>query len=120
MKFRIVKPVTAARESLEPGRGETLKLVDSDKVDVHINVLTPMGPRGRTHRHSVSDNVYIVKAGEGELMIEGVAHRIVADDVVFIPAGARHSLSNRSDRELVIYEIYAPAGPAFDFIAETP
>ena len=35
-----------------------------------------------------------------------------------IPAGARHSLSNVSERELVIYEIYAPAGPAFDFIAE--
>ncbi len=116
--FRIVKPQTAERASLEPGRGETIKLVANDKVDVHINVLTPHGPRGRVHRHSAADNVYIVKSGEGELTIEGEAHRIVADDVVYIAAGARHSLSNVADAPLVIYEIYAPAGAAFDFIAE--
>ena len=80
----------------------------------------PKGPRGRIHRHSVSDNVYIVKSGEGELIFEGTAHRIVADDVVFIPAGARHALSNVSTENLVIYEIYAPAGPAFDFVTDIP
>lgn len=114
--FRIIKPAAAERVALEPGRGETLKLVANDKIDVHINVLTPHGPRGRVHRHSQSDNVYIVKLGAGELTIEGVVHRIVADDVVFIPAGARHSLSNVADAQLVIYEIYAPAGRAFDFL----
>jgi len=120
--FCIVKPNTAPRLPLEPGRGDSIQLVNSatgtDKVDVHINVLLPKGPRGRVHRHSVSDNVYIVKSGEGELTIEGDVHLIVADDVVFIPAGARHSLSNVSDRELVIYEIYTPAGPSFDFVAD--
>lgn len=126
MGFCIVKPATAPRSSLEPGRGDTIRLVDAgqgtDNLDVHINVLAPKGPRGRVHRHTVSDNVYIVKSGEGELTIEDEAHRavhrIVADDVVFIPAGLRHSLSNVSARELVIYEIYSPAGPAFDFVPE--
>lgn len=114
--FKIVKPATAERAALEPGRGESIRLVANDKVDVHINVLTAKGPRGRVHRHSKSDNVYIVKSGEGELTIEDAVHRIVADDVVFIPAGMRHSLSNVSDAELVIYEIYAPAGKEFDFV----
>jgi mannose-6-phosphate isomerase-like protein (cupin superfamily) len=122
MPFRIIKPATAPRRSLEPGRGESIRLIDSgigvDSLDVHMNVLQPKGPRGRVHRHSKSDNVYIVKSGEGLLTIEGENHAIATDDVVFIPAGVRHSLSNVSDRELVIYEIYAPAGPAFDFIAE--
>jgi mannose-6-phosphate isomerase-like protein (cupin superfamily) len=122
MPFRIIKPATAPRRSLEPGRGEAVRLIDGgigvDSLDVHMNVLQPKGPRGRTHRHSNSDNVYIVKSGDGLLTIEGENHVIVTDDVVFIPAGVRHSLSNMSDRELVIYEIYAPAGPAFDFIAE--
>jgi mannose-6-phosphate isomerase-like protein (cupin superfamily) len=59
-----------------------------------------------------------VKSGEGLLILEGESHTIVTDDVVFIPAGTRHSLSNVSDRELVIYEIYTPAGAAFDFIAD--
>jgi mannose-6-phosphate isomerase-like protein (cupin superfamily) len=122
MPFRIIKPATAPRRSLEPGRGESIRLIDTgigvETLDVHMNVLAPNGPGGRMHRHSRSDNVYIVKSGEGLLTVEGESHTIVAGDVVYIPAGARHSLSNVSDRELVIYEIYAPAGPAFDFIAE--
>jgi mannose-6-phosphate isomerase-like protein (cupin superfamily) len=120
--FKIIKPETAPRRALEPGRGYSLRLVDTgigvESLDLHLNVLAPGGPRGRLHRHTRSDNVYIVKSGEGLLTIEGEHHAIVTDDVVFIPAGVRHSLSNVSGRELVIYEIYAPAGPAFDFIAE--
>jgi mannose-6-phosphate isomerase-like protein (cupin superfamily) len=120
--FRIIKPATAPRRSLEPGRGESIRLIDTsigvESLDVHVNILRPNGPRGRVHRHTKSDNVYIVKSGEGLLTIEAETHTIVADDVVFIPAGTRHALSNVSEGELVIYEIYAPAGAAFDFIAE--
>jgi len=122
MPFKIIKPAAAPRRPLEPGRGESIRLIDTgigvESLDVHINILQPNGPRGRVHRHTRSDNVYIVKSGEGLLTIEGESHAIEADDVVFIPAGVRHSLSNVSDRELVIYEIYAPAGAAFDFIAD--
>jgi mannose-6-phosphate isomerase-like protein (cupin superfamily) len=39
------------------------------------------------------------------------------DQVVFIPAGMPHSLSNISDEPFEIFEIYAPAGSKFDFIA---
>jgi mannose-6-phosphate isomerase-like protein (cupin superfamily) len=122
MPVKIIKPAVAPRRSLEPGRGDSIRLIDTsigvESLDVHVNVLRPNGPRGRAHRHSRSDNVYIVKSGEGVLTIEGDSHTIVTDDVVFIPAGTRHSLSNVSDRELVIYEIYAPAGAAFDFVAD--
>ena len=100
----------------------SIRLIDTsigvESLDVHVNILRPNGPRGRAHRHTRSDNVYIVKSGEGLLTIEGETHTIVADDVVFIPAGTRHALSNVSEGELVIYEIYSPAGAAFDFIAE--
>jgi mannose-6-phosphate isomerase-like protein (cupin superfamily) len=120
--FKIVKPDAAPRRSLESGRGTSLRLIDSgigvETLDVHMNVLVPRGPRGRVHRHTRSDNVYIVKSGEGLLTIENERHTIVTDDVVFIPAGTRHSLSNVSEGELVIYEIYCPAGAAFDFIAD--
>ena len=43
---------------------------------------------------------------------------IRADDVVFIPAGTRHSLSNLSDEPLELYQIHAPAGEAFDFVID--
>jgi mannose-6-phosphate isomerase-like protein (cupin superfamily) len=120
--FKIIKPDAAPRRSLEPGRGTSIRLIDAgigaESLDVHVNVLTPHGPRGRVHRHTRSDNAYIVISGEGLLTIENEQHTIVADDVVFIPAGTRHSLSNVSNDELVICEIYSPAGPAFDFVAD--
>jgi mannose-6-phosphate isomerase-like protein (cupin superfamily) len=98
--FKIIKPEAAPRRALEPGRGYSLRLVDTgigvESLDLHLNVLAPGGPRGRLHRHSRSDNVYIVKSGEGLLTIENEDHVLVANDVVFIPAGTRHALSNVS------------------------
>jgi mannose-6-phosphate isomerase-like protein (cupin superfamily) len=38
------------------------------------------------------------------------------DQIVFIPAGMEHSLSNTSNEPFEIFEIYAPAGDKFDFI----
>jgi mannose-6-phosphate isomerase-like protein (cupin superfamily) len=64
------------------------------------------------------DNVYIVKRGEGMLIVEDKTYVIREDDVVFIPAGMKHSLSNRSDGAFEIFEIYAPAGRHFDFVLD--
>lgn len=104
---------------MENGRGETVRLINTgmgtEKIDVHLNRLVPGGPRGRVHRHSQSDNVYIVRRGQGTLTADGASYAIRADQVVFIPAGTPHSLSNLSDEVLEIFEIYAPAGRQFDF-----
>jgi mannose-6-phosphate isomerase-like protein (cupin superfamily) len=120
--FKIIRPDDVAETDMEAGRGTQVRLVDAslgtDAIDLHINRLRPGGARGRVHRHTRSDNVYIVRRGEGTLTIEGESHVIRADDVVFIPAGTRHSLSNLSDQPLELFEIYAPAGEKFDFLVE--
>jgi uncharacterized cupin superfamily protein len=122
MPFKIIKPAVAPRRSLEPGRGDSIRLIDTsigvESLDVHVNVLRPNGPRGRAHRHSRSDNVYIVKSGEGVLTIEGDMphHR---NRRCRVHSGRHAAFAQQvSDRELVIYEIYAPAGAAFDFVAD--
>ena len=38
--------------------------------------------------------------------------------VIYIPAGTRHSLSNVASEVLEIFEIYTPAGRDFDFVIE--
>jgi mannose-6-phosphate isomerase-like protein (cupin superfamily) len=107
---------------MEPGRGQKLKLIDTslgtEKIDVHLNRLIPGGPRGKIHRHTNADNVYIVKKGEGTLIADGESYVVREDDVVYIPAGMKHSLSNLGDAPFEIFEIYAPAGAQFDFIPE--
>jgi mannose-6-phosphate isomerase-like protein (cupin superfamily) len=102
------------------GRGTKKKLVDTSlgthAVDVHMNTLMPGGARGKLHKHTTADNVYIVRSGEGELTVEDKVYTIRKDQVIFIPAGLRHSLSNVSSEPFEIFEIYAPAGDQFDFI----
>lgn len=104
---------------MENGRGETVRLVNTalgtENLDVHLNRLFAGGPRGRLHRHSQSDNVYIVRRGEGALVAGGRTYTIRTDQIVFIPAGVPHSLSNLGAEPFEIFEIYAPAGRRFDF-----
>ncbi|HEY7245338.1 MAG TPA: cupin domain-containing protein [Xanthobacteraceae bacterium] len=120
--FKIFSIATCPASPMEGGRGEQIKLINSslgtDKLDVHLNRLAPAGPAGKLHHHSNADNVYIVKRGEGALTVEDRTYIIREDDVVFIPAGMKHSLSNRSAGAFEIFEIYAPAGRHFDFITD--
>jgi mannose-6-phosphate isomerase-like protein (cupin superfamily) len=120
--FKILTLGNCPTNPLEPGRGEQVKLINSslgtEKVDVHLNRLVPGGPRGRLHHHTNADNVYIVKRGEGTLTVEGKTYVIREDDVVYIPAGMKHSLANRSADTFEIFEIYAPSGSHLDFVPD--
>jgi mannose-6-phosphate isomerase-like protein (cupin superfamily) len=104
------------------GRGEQVKLINTslgtEKIDVHLNRLVPGGPAGKVHHHTQADNVYIVKRGEGTLTIEDKTYVLRENDVVYIPAGMRHSLSNLGSEAFEIFEIYAPAGRQFDFVED--
>ena len=115
--FKIIRPDDVAEIDLEAGRGTQMRLVDASlgtvAIDLHINRLPP--PRGRRAK---SVNIYIVRRGEGTLTIEGETHLIRTDDVVYIPAGTRHSLSNLSVEPLELFEIYAPSGERFDFVVD--
>lgn len=117
--LRIMTLADGVKSSLDNGRGEKIRLVDerlgTTAIDLHHNTLAPGGPPGRYHRHAKSDNVYIVMAGTGELVVDGKAHSVTRGQVIFIPAGMPHSLNNPGSEPFEIFEIYAPAGPDFDF-----
>jgi mannose-6-phosphate isomerase-like protein (cupin superfamily) len=121
-KVRIIDLADAPSVPMEEGRGETVLLVDgrlgTNAIDLHLNRLVPGGANGKRHRHTRSDNVYIVVSGQGRLQIEDEYQTIRKGQVVFIPAGVRHSLSNVSDDLFEIFEMYAPSGPDFDFIPD--
>jgi putative monooxygenase len=103
-------------------RGTQLRLINADigaeKVDVHLNRLNPKEPGGRYHHHTNADNVYIVKKGQAQLIVEGTTYTIKEDDVIYIPAGQKHSLTNVSDEPFEIFEVYTPAGDQFDFVVD--
>ena len=59
-----------------------------------------------------------MKRGEGTLTVEAETYLIRENDVVFIPAGMKHSLSNLGESVFEIFEIYAPSGRHFDFVLD--
>ena len=120
--FRILNLAEATETPMKGDRGTQLRLINADvgaeKVDVHLNRLNPKEPGGRYHHHTNADNVYIVKKGQGQLVVEGTTYTIKEDDVIYIPAGQKHSLTNVSDKPFEIFEIYTPAGDKFDFVID--
>jgi len=121
-QFQILNLADAPVTPMKGKRGTQKRLINADigaeKVDVHLNCLDPREPGGSYHHHSNADNVYIVKKGEGQLVVEGTTYTIKEDDIIYIPAGQKHSLTNISNSPFEIFEIYSPAGKEFDFVID--
>ena len=120
--FKILQLNDCPSIPMEGGRGQKVKLINAslgtEKLDLHFNRLFAGGARGKRHHHTKADNVYIVKRGEGTLTVEDRTYVIRENDVVYIPAGMKHSLSNLSGEVFEIFEIYAPSGRQFDFVID--
>jgi mannose-6-phosphate isomerase-like protein (cupin superfamily) len=58
--------------------------------------------------HDDRDQFFRIEAGEGDIVIDGVTHRVQADDAVIVPQGARHNVIARGDEPLKLYTIYGP------------
>ncbi|HUY62653.1 MAG TPA: cupin domain-containing protein [Candidatus Paceibacterota bacterium] len=48
------------------------------------------------------------EAGEGKVILDGVEHRVKADDAVMIPEGTRHNVINTGSEDLKLYTVYSP------------
>jgi mannose-6-phosphate isomerase-like protein (cupin superfamily) len=61
------------------------------------------GTHGHSDVHPAQDEVYYIISGRGVLHLEGVEHRMAAGDVVFVPKGHEHSVSNDGDEVLSLF-----------------
>jgi len=60
------------------------------------------------HYHRVSEEIYFVVKGSGDMEIDGEHKRIAVGDAVLIPPGAWHTLWNNGTSELRILCCCAP------------
>ncbi|MGP6085619.1 cupin domain-containing protein [Antarctobacter jejuensis] len=58
--------------------------------------------------HDDRDQFFRFEAGVGEVLIDGTANRVKADDGVIVPAGAKHNVVNTGSEPLRLYTIYGP------------
>jgi mannose-6-phosphate isomerase-like protein (cupin superfamily) len=54
------------------------------------------------HYHRLSEEIYFVLKGSGDMEVDGEHKRIAVGDAVLIPPGARHTLHNNGTSELRI------------------
>lgn len=69
--------------------------------------------------HDDRDQFFRVEAGEGELVIDGVTHRVAADSAMIVPQGARHNVRNVGGTPLKLYTVYGPPEHRRDVVHRT-
>ncbi len=80
-----------------------------------FGLLVP-GSRVPYHYHHQRESVIIVISGEATEIIDGEEFPIKAGDVLYIPAGERHSTVNRSGNEFRYLEFFTCPPLAADFV----
>lgn len=81
-----------------------------------------IAPGGATteHYHRTSEELYLVTAGEGRLIIDGEERAIGEGDCALIPPGARHKLFNTGAAPLRVLCACAPAYADEDTVLTEP
>ncbi len=58
--------------------------------------------------HDDRDQFFRIEKGKGEVWIDGVCHKVKADDGIIVPQGARHNVKATGSKPLRLYTIYGP------------
>ena len=83
----------------------------SRHIDYRISMYQPMA-RVALHKHRVQEQVYHVLEGEGLMEIDGTARVVRKHDVIFLPPGIEHSISNTGLTDLVFLVVTSPVTDA--------
>jgi mannose-6-phosphate isomerase-like protein (cupin superfamily) len=94
---KLTEKNTAFRQVLYTGHNLQLVLM----------ALTPGQDIGM-ETHATHDQFFRIEKGNGEVVIDGVSHKIKGGDGLIVPAGAKHNLVNTGDELLQLYTIYGP------------
>jgi mannose-6-phosphate isomerase-like protein (cupin superfamily) len=79
----------------------------SRHIDYRISMYQPMA-HVALHKHKVQEQVYHVLDGEGLMEIDGKTRVVRKHDVIFLPPGAEHSISNTGLVDLVFLVVTSP------------
>src|SRR5262249_6071683 len=107
---RLVKQNSAQRYDTMGGKGSVRIYVANDKASVE-HVKFDQGATVSEHRHEGSDEILYVYAGKGELTVDGQRMPVGPATAVFIPAGAKHSLTVGTGQPITGIQFFTPSGP---------
>lgn len=99
----------------EPHRPEILLAEHNAKSLGGMMGLLPAGCQVPYHYHQNRESIIMFISGEGIEIIEGEEFPVEAGDVLFIPAGEKHTTLNRSDNDLRYLEFFTCPPVTADF-----
>jgi mannose-6-phosphate isomerase-like protein (cupin superfamily) len=79
----------------------------SQLVDYRISTYQPMA-YVELHAHKVQEQIYHVLDGEGMMVIDGKQQIVRRHDVIFIPPGVPHSITNNGLTDLTFIVVTTP------------
>jgi mannose-6-phosphate isomerase-like protein (cupin superfamily) len=79
----------------------------SRRIDYRISMYQPMA-YVKLHRHKVQEQVYHVLDGEGLMQIDTEERVVRKHDVIFLPPGVDHAISNTGLTDLVFLVVTSP------------
>ncbi len=80
------------------------------------------GSQQRLHAHPGCEQVYVIVAGRGRMIVAGEEQHVHAGTMVFIPPGAEHAIGNPGPENLIYVSATSPpfAMPAGEFAYQPP
>ena len=69
------------------------------------------GSQQSLHAHPDSEQVYVIVAGRGRMIVDGEQQHVGTGTMVLIPPGAQHAIHNPGSEELVYVTATSPPFP---------
>lgn len=94
-------------------------LYTAKNIQLVLMTLQPLEDIGE-EIHPDNDQFFRFESGEGVCVIDDNKYIIKADDIIIVPAGAKHNIINTSnDKPLKMYTIYGPSHHKDQIVRET-
>lgn len=102
-----------------PGEWVRTPILGAENRAIELGGLVIILPPGHSvpyHYHKTRESILMVLSGEAVELYEDKEYPIQAGDVIFVPAGAKHAVINRSDQEIRFLEFFTHPPLGSDFI----
>ena len=84
------------------------RVLSTGKKSQLVLMAIPEGEDIGAEVHPATDQIFFIVDGKGKAVVNGKTFKIGENDVVFVPAGARHNLVNDGEEPLKLFTVYSP------------
>jgi mannose-1-phosphate guanylyltransferase len=79
----------------------SFRVLDVEEKSLTIRVMLNQGQKMNYHSHKYRDEVWVVTAGTGRTIVDGMEQKVRAGDVITMSAGCRHTIVAETELQLI-------------------